>query len=117
MRDVESRQVDLSSDVRALFERANASRVTVFTIDAAEERELGIGSIEETGLPSIAEGARTGSGAASAMMNTTTTLISVATMTPAVPTRTHARASAFSDLANASAKIFLVSHDDVIRAK
>jgi VWFA-related protein len=68
MRDVESRQVDLSSDVRALFERANASRVTVFTIDAAEERELGIGSIEETGLPSIAEGARTGSGAASASM-------------------------------------------------
>jgi len=68
MRDVESRQIDLAADLRLLFERANASRVTAFTIDAADEREMGIGSIEETGLPSIVEGARTGSGAATASM-------------------------------------------------
>ncbi len=68
LRDVEGRQVDLSAELDAIFARANASRVTVFAIDAADGREMGISAIEETGLPAINEGSRTGAGTAPATM-------------------------------------------------
>jgi len=66
LRDVQSRQSDLSPDLRHVLERANAGRVTIYTVDAGEGRELGTNPVEEHGLPGLTEGAHSGSGSASA---------------------------------------------------
>ncbi|MEO8276477.1 MAG: VWA domain-containing protein [Thermoanaerobaculia bacterium] len=66
MRDIELHQVDLTPQLTAVLQRANASRVTIFTIDASDNRELGMNQAEEKGLPGLAEASRFGNGSASA---------------------------------------------------
>jgi VWFA-related protein len=55
---IERRILSLAPEVADLFRRANAGRLTFFTVDAASGEVFGLSPVEDVGLPAPGEGSR-----------------------------------------------------------